>query len=290
VKTIALTNLKGGSSKSNSTFSLSSYYSRIGRVLVVDADAQGSLGSSYFNSTTIDSLPKRRTVATLFDTGAPPARASDLIVPTGIPNIDILPANIALAEYNTNTPVDHSTIHLAQFLAEPAVRDKYAVAIIDTPPNMQRCTISALVASDWALIPVQAELPAVLGISHVIKTIDAVRSSPFNKRLKLLGLLITMYDARLSVHKVYERVLREQYGPLVFEQKVPLSGAFKEAIIQHTPVTIGAPRSAAAAAIRGLGAEIDRRIGSPPLTCQDIGTGVDPGPLLDLGSTSNGEG
>lgn len=294
---ITLTNLKGGSSKSNSTFSLSSYYSnRKARTLVIDADSQGSLGSSYFNSTVIDSLPKRNTIATLFDSNAPPAQVSDLIRPTGISNIDIIPANITLAEYNTNTPVDHSTAYLAQFLAEPAVRDKYDIAIIDTPPSMQRCTIAALVASDWALIPVQAELPAVLGISHVLKTIDAVRNSPFNKRLKLLGLLITMYDSRLSVHKVYERVLREQYESLVFEQKVPLAGAFKEAIVAHTPVTISAPKSAAAAAIRGLGAEIDRRIGPLILTCQqpatDTGTGVDPeqGTPLDLGSTDNGQG
>jgi chromosome partitioning protein len=304
VITITLTNLKGGSSKSNSVFSLSSYYSRTGRVLVADCDAQGSLGSSYFNSTTVDSLPKRQTVATLFDADAPPAKVSEIIRPTGIPNIDILPANIALAEYNTNTPVDYSTTHLAQFLAESEVRSRYRVCIIDTPPSMQRCTISALVASDWALIPVQAELPAVLGISHVLKTLDAVKA--VNKRLGLLGLFVTMYDARLSLHGVYERVLRERYGPLLFEQKVPLAGAFKEAIVRHTPVTIGAPRTAAAAAIRGLGAEIDSRIGlasrdgpqpvteAPNTTSHDpVG---DPAGQVDLrdagvdGSTSNGEG
>ena len=181
---ISLANLKGGSSKSSSVFSFSTGFSKASdghpngrRVLVVDVDPQGSQGASFINATTTDALPKGNTVATLFDANVPPTRIDNLIRPTGIPGVDLLPSNITLAEYNTNTPVDNSIISLAQFLAEAEVRTRYDVCLIDTPPSMQRCTMAALASSEFIIIPVVCELPAILGISHVLKTIDAVRNA-----------------------------------------------------------------------------------------------------------------
>ena len=258
--TISLANLKGGCSKTNTTYALSAAYAqRSARVLVCDTDPQGSIGSSFWSAAHTEAIPKCNTTATLFDLDAPPARVDALVHPSGIEGLSVIPANIALAEYNTNPQAEGDTIQLAQFLAE--VESDYDICLIDTPPSMQRCTVAALMASDWVICPVIPEQPAVEGLSHILRTVEHVRAGG-NARLRVLGLLITMWS-RISVHSAFTKVLRERYERLVFDQVIPTASAYKEAIIKRIPVTIGAPKSAAASAIRSLVAEMDARMNNP---------------------------
>jgi chromosome partitioning protein len=250
--------LKGGCGKSMGAYSIGSHCGQTGRrTILIDADPQGSLGSSFWSPTITDSLPANRTLATLFDTTAPPPRPADIIHPTGVANVSVVPANLHLAQYNLNTP-DPRVVHcIAQFLDE--ISNNYDICIIDTPPSMQQLTVVAMTGSHWCVAPVQAEQPAVQGLSHLFRTVDAVRSNS-NSQLQVLGILITMYDGRLALHRAMREVLCEQYGDLIFKQSVPLASAYKESVIKMTPVTVGAPRSLAAAAIRRLVDEIDARV------------------------------
>jgi len=258
VNTLVLANLKGGCGKSMGAYSIGSHYGLMGkRTILLDSDPQGSLGSSFWSPTITDSLPANRTLAALFDANAPPPRPADIIHPTGVANVSVVPANLHLAQYNLNTP-DARVVHcIAQFLDE--ISNSYDICIIDTPPSMQQLTVAAMTGSHWCVAPVQAEQPAVAGLSHLFRTVDAVRSNS-NPQLQVLGILITMFDGRLALHRAMREVLCEQYGDLIFKQSVPLASAYKESVIKMTPVTIGAPKSVATAAIRRLVEEIDRRI------------------------------
>ena len=92
---------------------------------------------------------------------------------------------------------------------------------------MQQLTVAAMTGSHWCVAPVQAEQPAVQGLSHLFRTVDAVRSNS-NSQLQVLGILITMFDGRLALHRAMRDVLGEQYGDLIFKQSVPLASAYKE--------------------------------------------------------------
>lgn len=259
--TLVLANLKGGCGKSMGAYSIGSHYGLMGRrTILLDADPQGSLGSSFWLPTVTDALPASRTLAALFNTNAPPPRPDSIIHPTGINNVSVVPANLHLAQYDLNTP-DPRIVHcVAQFLTE--ISNNYDICIIDTPPSMRQLTVAAMTGSHWCVAPVQAEQPAVQGLSHLFRTVDAVRSNS-NSQLQVLGILITMFDGRLALHRAMREVLGEQYGDLIFKQAVPLASAYKESVIKMTPVTIGAPRSLAAAAVRRLVEEIDARILAP---------------------------
>ena len=81
-----------------------------------------------------------------------------------------------------------------------------------------------------------------------------------NPRLHLLGFLLTMHNARLAVHRLYENLLREQYGPAVFETRVPYAADFKEAIAQRKPIAQYKPKGASAKAIKALADEVLDRL------------------------------
>src|SRR3954449_5241276 len=98
-------NRKGGVGKTSSVFHLAgSFAGLLGkRVLVCDLDPQASLSQGYFGPVFVESLPKERTVAALFDDSFDPA-PEDLVYPTGFENISIVPASNELTDHNTPRP------------------------------------------------------------------------------------------------------------------------------------------------------------------------------------------
>src|SRR5215472_4101497 len=132
--------------------------------------------------------------------------------------------------------------------------------IIDNPPNLHLCGWAALTASDGLVVPLQAEDYGAQGIVAVMEAMAAVRGRT-NPALRMIGLLLTMYDKRLGIHVAYERQLRGLYGRDVFEATFPLAKDFKEAVAARLPVSLYKPRSAAAKAILAVGEELLRRIG-----------------------------
>ena len=148
---LVVSNRKGGTAKSVTSYFLAGVYSERGaKVLLVDTDAQGSASIACFGPIAVEGLPAEKTLAALFDTR--PYRVADLIHPTSTPGIDILPANVHLAPFST--PVTDAQLgrvpELAQFLAEV---EGYDVVVIDTPPSLQKSTAAALTASNWVLVP-----------------------------------------------------------------------------------------------------------------------------------------
>lgn len=256
--TICLINQKGGCGKSSTCFHLAGQFAQAGRrVLLVDADPQGSLSQGFFGSNLVECLEPQETLAALF-LGQAFLAPEALCARTAVENVTIVRSNQHLAAHNTPCA---QTTGLKQFALQTCLdrlRD-FAVVLIDCPPNLYQCSWNALLAADFVIIPVPPEDFGVQGLRPVDQAIESARL--LNPRLGLLGYLVTRFDGRLLVHQTYEQKLRRLYGSTVFQTVVPEASAFKVSLACRQPVSHYAPRSKAAHAVSQLKQEIIERVG-----------------------------
>ena len=116
-----------------------------------------------------------------------------------------------------------------------------------------------MVASQFVVTPVIPEDYAAQGLVHVKRFIEHVIAKK-NPQLRWLGLMLAMVQSRVSIQAAYEESLRDAYGDLVFDAKVPLATVFKEAVAMKTPVTIYKPKTPGARSVTKLHAEILSRV------------------------------
>lgn len=256
---IAFINQKGGCGKSSCCFHLGGALAAAGRrVLLVDADPQGSLSQGFFGPARVEVMPMHDTLAAcLAEEGA---SLPQLVRPTGFDRLELVCANQTLAPFNRPCPEQSglSQFALAQRLPESADHD---LILIDCPPNLYQCSWNALLAADYVVIPVPPEDFGTQGLRVVHQAIEHARL--LNPKLQLLGHLVTRYDGRLLVHRAYEERLRTLYGATVLTTVIPEAVAFKLALAQRTPVTIACPDTKAAAAAQSLVTELIERMAEP---------------------------
>ncbi len=248
---IALCNQKGGVGKTTTTINLAASLAEYGRtVLAVDFDPQGALtaglGIPTHDVPTVYDL--------LLDTKRDP---HDAIIPSAVPGLDVLPANIDLsaAEVHLVNEVARETI-LARVLRK--VAGEYDVILIDCQPSLGLLTVNALTASHGVIIPLECEYFALRGVALLIETIDKVRDR-LNPDIRLDGVLATMYDPRtLHSREVLERVV-EAFGDDVLETVIGRTVKFPDASVSGMPITTFAPEHAAAQAYLRLARELVAR-------------------------------
>ena len=227
-KTFCLINQKGGVGKSSSCFHLAGAYASLGlRVLVIDTDPQGSISQGFFGSETVEQLSAEATVAALFGDHWSFRDWNALIRETQFDGIHVTPANQSLAEFNTPCPEETGPVQYAlrEFIEEQSA---YEIVLIDCPPNLYRCTWTAMIAADWVIIPVTPEDFGTQGLRAVHQAVE--NAQLLNQDLRRLGHLVTRSDGRLLVHRYYERRLRKLYGDLVLDNFMPELSAFKVAV------------------------------------------------------------
>ncbi len=255
---ICLINQKGGCGKSSSCFHLSGHFAQAGqRVLLVDADPQGSLSQGFFGSALIETLEPSETLAALFDDDRFFHSPEALPLQTQFAGIAIVPANHTLAQYNVPRP---EASGMKQFTLRVFLDDLegFDIVLIDCPPNLYQCSWNALVAADFVVIPVPPEDFGTQGLRVVHQAID--QAERLNPGVQLLGHLVARSDSRLRVHRSYEAKLRELYGQTVLDTVVPEASAFKVALACRQPVTHYSPKSKASKLTCQLGQELDGRI------------------------------
>jgi chromosome partitioning protein len=250
---ICFINQKGGCGKSSSCFHLAGTLAQAGnRVLLVDADPQGSLSQGFFGSQLVECLAPQETLAALFqqDFLFDP---TSLVVKTPFLNISMIRANQHLAQHNGPSP---ETTGLQQFALDSLLNrlDAFDIVLIDCPPNLYTCSWNGLLAADWVVIPVPPEDFGTQGLRAVHQAIE--NAQLLNHRLRLLGHLVTRHDKRLLIHRAYEQKLRSLYGESVFKTVIPEASAFKVALAGRQPVTYFSPRSKAGLLTSALACEI----------------------------------
>ena len=236
-RVIAIANQKGGVAKTTTAAALASALSERGyKVLALDLDPQGSL--TYSLGFEPDDMEP-----TIHDVLVGRVDLKDTIVTVKEEGFDLVPSNIDLAgaeAYLLGRTAREYTLREA--IEDVLVR--YQAVIVDCPPSLGVLTINALTAADQVLIPLQCETLSHRGVGQLLSTISDIRRLT-NPRLRVVGLLPTMYDGRTRhARQVLEQV-GEEYGVPVLPP-VPKSIRFAEApaagvsIIRFTPTHPGA--------------------------------------------------
>ena len=127
------------------------------------------------------------------------------------------------------------------------VVDQYDFIVLDCPPALGLLTVNALAAAHSVLIPVQCEYYAMEGLGRLIQNIDRVRNS-FNPELELEGILLTMWDARLTLSKQVSDEVRKFFGQKVYQSMIPRNVALAEAPSYGRPGLLYNPSSSGAKA------------------------------------------
>ena len=139
------------------------------------------------------------------------------------------------------------------------VQKAYDFILIDCPPSLGLLTINALVAADHILIPVQCEFYALEGLAQLMQTVNLVRDS-LNSDLRLLGLLLTMYDGRTNLSLQVTEEVKKYFSGQVFHTIIPRNVRLGEAPSHGEPITTYDPHSRGAEVYKKLAREVIRRV------------------------------
>jgi chromosome partitioning protein len=259
VKTVTVLNRKGGCAKTSTCFHASAAFAARGlKVLMLDLDPQANLSQGLLGPDVVRKMPPSMTLASILDdAGGPPL--AELIVPTSVPGVWLLPGSEAVERLNVTEPEKTGALQYAIRDALEEVRDRFDLVLCDCPPSVQLCSWGALVASDAVLVPVPCEDFGALGLVSLRRAIKRVQAGP-NPRLRMLGFLLSMVNKSLAVHQNYELDLRNTFTDEVLTTVVPLAKDFKEAVLARKPIGLFKPRSAAAKVMVALADEIQTRL------------------------------
>ncbi|NBR65172.1 MAG: ParA family protein [Micrococcales bacterium] len=251
-RVIALCNQKGGVGKTTSTINTAAALAEYGRkVLLVDFDPQGALsrGLGVVNEdvkTIYDLMLDRK------------LKATDVIVHTEVPGLDLIPANIQLSAAEIQLVAEPGREKILAGVLRPILGD-YDLVMIDCQPSLGLLTVNALTAAHGVMIPVACDYFALRGLQLLIdNTVELVRDR-LNERLKIDGILPTMYDPRTLHSRNMLNQLYEDYGDAVFKTVIKLTVKFKDSSEKGKPVTQFAPTSEAAELYRAVAREMVAR-------------------------------
>ena len=254
-KVITVSNQKGGTAKTTSCVNLGIGLASNGkRVLLIDADPQGSLSIS-LGYQEPDSF--ENTLATLMMNIANDEEMNfeDVIIHHN-EGVDIIPSNIELSAIEVSlVNVMSRELILKQIIER--IKASYDYIIIDCMPSLGMMTINALACADSVLIPVQAAYLPVKGLQQLIKTIGRVKRQ-LNPKLQIEGILLTMVDHRTNYAKDISAMVYEAYSSSikVFKTEIPMSVRTAETSVEGSSIYKYDPKGKAAYAYRELTKEV----------------------------------
>ena len=253
---ISMTNQKGGVGKTTTTINLGAALAEAGRkVLMVDMDPQGSLSIGL--GVPPSALEGRKTVYDmLMDSSAAPA--SEVIVPTSIQGLDLLPANIHLSAAELRLAGEVAREY-ALDRALQTIRADYDYVLIDCQPSLGLLTVNALTASDGAIIPMECEFFALRGVEMLRETIGKVQER-LNNRLTIDGVLPTMVDVRTLHTRETVEAVYDMFGDSLFHTIISRTVKFPETTKAGVSIIEQAPTSSGAVAYRNLAWELVSRL------------------------------
>ena len=243
-KIICFSNQKGGVGKTTTAINLAAFVAKKGRKsLLLDFDPQG-------NSTSGFGLEKNQLELTCYDFLMGDCEASDVICPTMVENLSILPCNIDLAAAEVDlVSVPSRESVLKNRLAE--IRNDYDYIFIDCPPSLGLLTLNALVASDSVVIPIQSEFFALEGLSQLMNTIKIVKMR-LNSNLNINGVVLTMYDTRTTMSKQVTAEIYKYFGEKMYTVPIPRNVRLVESPSFGVPIFLHSPTSSGAKAYDAL--------------------------------------
>ncbi|KUG54433.1 chromosome partitioning protein [Serinicoccus chungangensis] len=255
-RVIAMCNQKGGVGKTTTTINLGAALAEYGRkVLMVDFDPQGALSVGFgVRAHDLDVTIYNLLVERGHD-------VRDVIQPTRVPGIDILPTNIDLSAAEVQLVGEVAREQVLARVLRP-VLDDYDVVFIDCQPSLGLLTVNALTAAHGVIIPLETEFFAMRGVALLIETIEKI-TDRLNPRLEVDGILATMYDGRTLHSREVVRSVVDHFGDTVFHTVISRTVKFPDATLAAEPITTYASTHSGAEAYRQLARELVSRGGAP---------------------------
>jgi chromosome partitioning protein len=247
----AVVNQKGGVGKTTTAINVAANLPELGLSgLIVDMDPQG-------NTTSGLGITRSELSSSVYNVIVDAEDINEVVRPTAVAGLDILPSHRSLAGAEIEL-ISLPRRERRLLYALESLRVAYDYIIIDCPPSLGLLTVNSLVAAEYMLIPIQCEYYALEGLGALTHTTQLIQRE-LNPRLKIGGIVLTLFDPRLTLTLQVAEQVRARYPEKTFQTVIPRNVRLSEAPSHGMPITQYDPTSRGGVAYQELTKELIAR-------------------------------